>query len=107
VGTDPEGLLGLVSANNVVIRELGEDTAQAIRNNGLTIHASIMATSNDQASFSVETALMESVPGLWANSSIFLEDSSSSAGEWWADSTRGDCSVASRRTTGTTRVSTT
>jgi hypothetical protein len=63
VGTDPEGLLGLVSANNVVIREIGEDTAQAIRNNGLTIHASIMATSNDQASFSVETALMESVPG--------------------------------------------
>jgi hypothetical protein len=63
-GTDPGGLLGLVSANNVVIREItSEDTAQSIRSNGITIHASIMATSNDNASFSVETALLEGVPG--------------------------------------------
>lgn len=62
-GTDPGGLLGLVSANNVVIREIGEDTAQTIRNNGVTIHASIMATSNDQATFSVETALVDGVDG--------------------------------------------
>jgi hypothetical protein len=63
-GTDPGGLLGLVSANNVVVRELtSEDTAQTIRNNGLTIHASIMATSNDNATFSVETALLEGVSG--------------------------------------------
>jgi hypothetical protein len=63
VGTDPTGLLGLVSANNVVIKEDGEDTAQTIRNNGVTIHASIMATSNDNATFSVETALLEAVSG--------------------------------------------
>jgi len=62
-GTDPTGLLGLVSANNVVIKEDGEDTAQAIRINGITIHASIMAASNDNATFSVETALLEGVAG--------------------------------------------
>jgi len=63
-GSDPGGLLGLVSANNVVIREItSEDTAQTIRSNGITIHASIMATSNDNASFSVETALLEGVAG--------------------------------------------
>jgi Tfp pilus assembly protein PilX len=61
--TDPTGLLGLVSANNVVIKEDGEDTAQTIRNNGVTIHASIMAASNDNATFSVETALLEGVDG--------------------------------------------
>ncbi len=61
--TDPTGLLGLVSANNVVILEGGEDTAQTIRNNGITIHASIMATSNDNATFSVVTALLEGVDG--------------------------------------------
>jgi len=60
---DPEGLLGLVSANNVVIKEDGEDTAQTIRNSGITIHASIMAASNDNATFSVETALLEGVDG--------------------------------------------
>jgi hypothetical protein len=47
----------------VVIKEDGEDTAQAIRNNGITIHASIMAASNDNATFSVETALVEGVAG--------------------------------------------
>jgi hypothetical protein len=56
-------LLGLVSANNVVIKEDGEDTAQTIRNNGITIHASIMATSNDNATFSVETGLLDGVSG--------------------------------------------
>jgi len=61
--TDPTGLLGLVSANNVVIKEDGEDTAQTIRNNGITIHGSIMATSNNNATFSVETALLEGVDG--------------------------------------------
>ena len=61
--TNPQGLLGLVSANNVVLKEDGEDTAQTIRHNGLTIHASIMATSNDNATFSVETALLEGVSG--------------------------------------------
>ena len=61
--TDPTGLLGLVSANNVVIKEDGEDTAQTIRSSGITIHASIMAASNDNATFSVETALLEGVAG--------------------------------------------
>jgi hypothetical protein len=62
--TNPEGLLGLVSANNVVIMENStEDTAQTIRHNGITIHASIMATSNDNATFSVETGLLDGVPG--------------------------------------------
>jgi len=59
----PQGLLGLVSANNVVIKENLEDDAQAIRANGITIHASIMATSNENATFSVETALIDGVPG--------------------------------------------
>jgi hypothetical protein len=58
-----EGLLGLVSANNVVIKSNGEDTDNTIRDNGLTIHASIMATSNDNATFNVETTLLEQMPG--------------------------------------------
>jgi hypothetical protein len=61
--SDPQGLLGLVSANNVVIKSNGEDTNNTIRDNGVTIHASIMATSNDNATFSVETALLEVMPG--------------------------------------------
>ena len=67
VEDDPQhpilGLLGLVSANNVVIKYNGEDEANTIRDNGLTIHASIMATSNDNATFNVETGLLETIPG--------------------------------------------
>jgi hypothetical protein len=62
--SDPEGLLGLVSANNVVILHNGEDTVNVIRDNGLTIHASIMATSNDSATFNVEQSLLDDMPGI-------------------------------------------
>jgi hypothetical protein len=55
------GLLGLVSANNVVIRINSEDDADTVQNNGITIHASIMATSNEDATFNVENSLLESV----------------------------------------------
>jgi len=61
--SDPEGLLGLVSANNVVIKINEEDDADTVRNNGITIHASIMATSNEDATFNVENDLLEAVNG--------------------------------------------
>jgi hypothetical protein len=51
-----EGLLGLVSANNVWI-----SYQDAIRNNGITIHASIMATCFEQSgSFSAATGYLDS-----------------------------------------------
>lgn len=55
---NPAGLLGLVSANNVVITDI-----QAIRDNGVIIMASIMATSGENATFSAETSLVSAVPG--------------------------------------------
>jgi hypothetical protein len=47
----------------VVIQINEEDDADTIQNNGVTIHASIMATSNEDATFNVENSLLEAVPG--------------------------------------------